>query len=81
MYYGTSRRNAANFVLLGLAAPGKSAFGGRYLSDIRGIDQRTIEKNEKECDSGAVSVLNKVACALIRTNIDPFQVVRTLSIL
>ncbi|KIV91833.1 translation elongation factor Tu [Exophiala mesophila] len=49
-YNKVKRKNAANFVVIGHVDAGKSTLMGRLLYDLKAVDQRTMDKYQKEAD-------------------------------
>ncbi|KEF54481.1 elongation factor 1-alpha [Exophiala aquamarina CBS 119918] len=49
-YNKVKRKNAANFVVIGHVDAGKSTLMGRLLFDLKAVDQRTMEKYQKEAE-------------------------------
>ncbi|EEA28229.1 hypothetical protein EYB25_000829 [Talaromyces marneffei] len=49
-YQKSRQKKAANFVVIGHVDAGKSTLMGRLLADLKAIDQRTMEKYQREAD-------------------------------
>ncbi|EED23350.1 translation elongation factor EF-1 subunit, putative [Talaromyces stipitatus ATCC 10500] len=49
-YQKSKQKKAANFVVIGHVDAGKSTLMGRLLADLKAIDQRTMEKYQREAD-------------------------------
>ncbi|XHG08298.1 hypothetical protein AWENTII_011407 [Aspergillus wentii] len=49
-YEKSTRKNAANFVVIGHVDAGKSTLMGRLLADLKAIDQRTLDKYRREAE-------------------------------
>ncbi|KAL4919900.1 hypothetical protein BDW62DRAFT_27276 [Aspergillus aurantiobrunneus] len=49
-YKKSKRKNAMNFVVIGHVDAGKSTLMGRLLADLRAVDQRTLEKYQREAE-------------------------------
>lgn len=49
-YKKIKRKNAANFVVIGHVDAGKSTLMGRLLFDLKAVDQRTMDKYQKEAE-------------------------------
>lgn len=50
-YKKSKRKNAANFVVIGHVDAGKSTLMGRLLTDLKAVDQRTLEKYRREAEN------------------------------